>query len=123
MASPARIKNRIPEKGNGKTGKAVQGRSTLALISFTGVRWAWCIGMNSKCSSPLLSARRFASGPVASLRIVISHWHDVRKGRRLRNLVQHKKWPIVSGGQGHDSEVRVSEFFFFFFSFLLHDKE
>lgn len=69
--------------------------------------------MNSKCSSPPLSARRFASGPVASLRIVISHWHDVRKGRRLRNLVQHRKWPIVSGSQGHDSEVRVSEFFFF----------
>lgn len=70
--------------------------------------------MNSQCSSPPFSARRFASGPVALLRIVISHRHDGRKGRRLRNLVQHRKWPIVSGSQGHDSEVRVSEFFFFF---------
>lgn len=70
--------------------------------------------MNSQCSSPSFSARRFASGPVALLRIVISHRHDGRKGRRLRNLVQHRKWPIVSGSQGHDSEVRVSEFFFFF---------
>jgi len=71
----------------------------MASISFTGVRWAWCIGMDSKFPSPAFSEE-----------IRSELW--CRAGTRVGGSgpapesVQSRKWPIVSGSQGHDSEVR-----------------
>lgn len=56
---------------------------------------------------PPLSTRGFAFGPVASRRIVISHWHDGRRDRADSGILSSiENGRIASGGQGHDSEVR-----------------